>query len=180
MADAVEGTGSRGAQVAIDREGFLTMVVGALSDTLGTMVGQREAEGFVNLVGMTISEQVLALYLKASGASRLNLVETLDAILDWKRRLGGDFRILETTGSEVVLINSRCPFAGPAAPPGAMCKMTSHVIGHMVAESQGYGRVTLADTIARGSPGCRIVIDLDPGGRDRNPEGQSYFARGRH
>lgn len=46
------------------------MVVGALSETLGNMVAPREAKGLVNLLGMAIFEQVLALYLEASSASR--------------------------------------------------------------------------------------------------------------
>ena len=159
-----------------DRERYLATMLDALTDILGGTVGPRETEGFVALVGMAVSEQVLARYLTAAGVSRLELAATLDAILDWKRGLGGDFRIVERSEKRIVLVNGRCPFSGLTGNTGPMCRMTSHVFGHMVAESQGYGRITLADTIARGSSGCRIVIDLDPEARDAG--GQSYYARG--
>ncbi len=171
------GKGSnRPVQVMIGREGFLAMVVSALSDILSDTVGRREADGFINLVGMSIAEQVLAHYLAVAGTSRLDLSATLDALLDWKRGLGGEVSVLEKTESRVVLVDGRCPFAGLNHDARAMCRMTSHVFGHMVAESQGYGRVTLADTSSRGSRGCRMVIDLDPD--PCNDGGQSYYAKG--
>ena len=175
MDEALKVSSFRAAPVASDREMFLATVVKALNDTLGDTVGPREAKGFDHLVGMAVAEQVLAGYLAAAGASRLDLTATLDALLDWKRRLGGDFTILERTDKRVVLVYGRCPFAGLAGDTGAMCRVASHVFGHMVAESQGYGRVTLTDTIARGAAGCRIVIDLDPDAPDDG--GQSYFGR---
>lgn len=58
----------------------------------------------------------------------------------------------------MALVNTRCPFADPTGPSGAMCMMTSHVFGHMVAGSQNYRCITLTDIIARGSHGCCIVI----------------------
>lgn len=175
MAELAENDGFHAAQVAIDREGFLATVVGILNDTLTETVGPQEAEGFVNLVGMAISEQVLSRYLAAAGVPRLDLAATVDALVDWKRRLGGDFKVLEWTNRRVVLVNRQCPFTELTSNPGPMCRITSHVFGHMVADSQGYGRVSLAKTIARGSRGCRIVIDLDPEARDGG--GQSYYAR---
>lgn len=175
MDEAMEVNRFRAARGATERELFLAMLVRAFNDTLCDTVGPREAEGFNHLVGMAIAEQVLASYLAVAGVSRLDLTATLDAMRDWKRRLGGDFTILERTDKRVVLVNGRCPFAGMIGDSGAMCRVASHVFGHMVAESQGYGRVTLSDTIARGSHGCRIVIDLEPD--DHDGPGHSYYAK---
>ncbi|TXN04813.1 transcriptional regulator [Methylobacterium sp. WL103] len=151
------------------------MIFRALSDTLEETVGSREASGFINLVGLAISEEIEAEYLRAAGTSRLDLRGTVDALIDLKRRMGGDFYVIEETERRVVLGNRRCPFGDLAVRSPAMCIVTSHVFGHMVAESQGYGRVTLADTIARGANGCRIVIDLDPDAPDDG--GQPYFGK---
>jgi len=164
------------ALIPLDREGFLGMVFRALSDTLEETVGLREADGFINLVGMAVSEEIEAEYLRAAGTSHLDLNATVNALIDLKRRLGGDFYVMEQSDGRIVLGNRRCPFGDLATRSPAMCMVTSHVFGHMVAESQGYGRVTLTDTIARGAAGCRIVIDLDPDAPDDG--GQSYFGKG--
>lgn len=163
------------APIGIDREGFLGMVVRALSSTLEDTIGTREASGFINLVGLAISEEIEMEYLKAAGASKLDLKATVSALIDLKRRLGGDFYVIEETAERIVLGNRRCPFGDLAKKSPSMCMVTSHVFGHMVAESQGYGRVTLADTIARGARGCRIVIDLDPDAPGDG--GQPYFGK---
>ncbi|GJD46651.1 hypothetical protein AFCDBAGC_4534 [Methylobacterium cerastii] len=172
---AVDITAFDQAQIGIDRERFLGMVVRVLNSTLEDTVGSRETSGFINLVGLAISEEIEAEYLRAAGTSRLDLKATIGALIDLKRRLGGDFYVIEETAERIVLGNRRCPFGDLAKDSPSMCMVTSHVFGHMVAESQGYGRVTLADTIARGAHGCRIVIDLDPDAPDDG--GQAYFGK---
>jgi predicted ArsR family transcriptional regulator len=164
------------ASIDIDREEFLGLVLGAFGDALEDTVGRAEASGFIALVGMAVSEEVKARYLRAAGTKRLDLRATLEAMIDLKRRLGGDFHIIEQTPRRIVLGNRRCPFGDLAKKSPSMCAVTSNVFGHMVAESQGYGRITLADTIARGASGCRIVIDLDPDAADEG--GQAYFGTG--
>ncbi|GEP10197.1 methanogen output domain 1-containing protein [Methylobacterium gnaphalii] len=163
------------APITIDREGFLGLVVKALSTTLEDTVGTREASGFINLVGLAVSEEIQAQYLRAAGAPQLNREVLVGALVDLKRRLGGDFFVIEDSDDRIVLGNRHCPFGDLAKACPSLCMMTSHVFGHMVAESQGYGRVTLADTIARGAEGCRIVIDLDADAPDEG--GQAYYGR---
>lgn len=164
------------APIPLGLERFLGLVIRALSTTLEDTVGEREASGFINLVGIAIAEEIHADYLRAAGAERLGRQAVSNALIDLKRRLGGDFYVIEDLGDRIVLGNRRCPFGDLAKTCPSLCKITSHVFGHMVAESQGYGRVTLADTIARGSPTCRIVIDLDPDAPGEG--GQSYFGTG--
>ena len=161
------------ASIAIDREDFLGMVFGAFTDALDDAVGRSEASGFIALVSMAVSEEIKARYLRALGTPRLDLAATVDAMIDLKRRLGGDFYVIEATPRRIVLGNRRCPFGELVKKSPSMCMVTSNVFGHMVAESQGYGRITLGDTIARGGAGCRIVIDLDPDAPDEG--GQDYF-----
>ena len=165
------------APVAIGRDRFLGLIVRTLSNTLEETVGATEASGFMNLVGLSVFEEIHAEYLRASGKDRLDRSSVTAVLLDLKHQLGGDFQIVEETDDRIVLSNQRCPFGALAANCSSLCMVTSHVFGHLMAESQGYGRVTLADTIARGAPACRIVIDLDPDAP--GDEGQSYFARAR-
>ncbi|WP_292512553.1 methanogen output domain 1-containing protein [Methylobacterium sp.] len=163
------------ASIGIDREDFLGMVFGAFTDALEDAVGRAEASGFIALVGMAVSEEIKTRYLRVSGTPRLDLAATVDAMIDLKRRLGGDFYVIEATSRRIVLGNRRCPFGELVKKSPSMCMVTSNVFGHMVAESQGYGRITLGDTIARGGLGCRIVIDLDPDAPDEG--GQDYFGK---
>lgn len=164
------------APIDIDREGYLGLILKNMSNTLEETVGRSEAHGFINLVGLAVSEEIQDEYLRAAGTKRLDRAGVTAVILDLKRRMGGDFYVLEESDNQIVLGNRRCPFGDLARDCPSLCMMTSHVFGHLVAESQGYGRVTLADTIARGGQGCRIVIDLDPDAPDKG--GQSYYARG--
>ena len=163
------------APVAIDLDRFLGLIVRTLSKTLEETVGATEASGFMNLVGLSVFEEIQAEYLRVTGKDRLDRSSATAILLDFKHRLGGDFQVVEETEERIVLSNRRCPFGALAANCSSLCMVTSHVFGHLMAESQGYGRVTLADTIARGAPACRIVIDLDPG--EPGDEGQSYYAR---
>ncbi|MGU3359471.1 methanogen output domain 1-containing protein [Methylobacterium sp. M6A4_1b] len=177
MADqATSGADFGDAPISIDREGYLGLVVKALSTTLEDTVGTREASGFLNLVGLAVSEEIQRQYLAAAGTPRLNRKVLPGALVDLKRRLGGEFYVIEDSDDRIVLGNRRCPFGDLVRACPSLCNMTSHVFGHMVAESQGYGRVTLADTIARGAGSCRIVIDLDADAPGEG--GQAYYGRG--
>lgn len=163
------------APVAIDREAYLSLLVRALSNTLEETVGAREASGFINLVGLAVAEEIQGAYQRATGRNSFDRKALTAVLLDLEHRIGGDFHIVEDNEDRIVIGNRHCPFGDLAKRCPSMCMMTSHVFGHMVAESQGYGRVTLADTIARGAPGCRIVIDLDPDAPGEG--GQAYYAR---
>lgn len=161
--------------VALDLERFLGLIVKALSTTLEDTVGAREASGFISLVGLAVSDEIQTEYVRANGSRRLDRRAISGALIDLKRRIGGDFYVIEDNNERIVLGNRRCPFGDLAKACPTLCTVTSHVFGHMVAESQGYGRVTLADTIARGADRCRIVIDLDADAPDDG--GQSYYGR---
>jgi predicted ArsR family transcriptional regulator len=152
------------ADISLDREGFLGSVLKALATTLQDTVGVEEASGFVSLVGMAIGEELRVKYEDANGGRPLDRTAVTAALIDLKRRIGGDFYLIEETEDRTVLGNRRCPFGDWVIGRPSLCMMTSNVFGRMVAESQGYGRVTLDDTIASGGTGCRIAIDLDPDG----------------
>ena len=57
----------------------------------------------------------------------------------------------------------------------SMCMMTSNVFGAIAAENLGYGRVELQQSIARGDPGCRVIVYLRPAPETEAAEGREYF-----
>jgi hypothetical protein len=54
--------------------------------------------------------------------------------------------------------------------------MTSNVFGSIAASNMGYAKVELQETIARGHPGCRVVVHLEPGAGADEADGREYFA----
>jgi hypothetical protein len=97
--------------------------------------------------------------------------------VDLKRRIQGDFFIIEETDEKIVLGNRACPFGEKVQDRPALCMMTSNVFGVIAADNLGYGRVVLEQTIAQGSPGCRVVVYLKPPGQGQKAEGREYFKR---
>jgi hypothetical protein len=52
--------------------------------------------------------------------------------------------------------------------------MTSNVFGSIAAENLGYAKVELQETIARGAPGCRVVVHLQQTPEAEAAEGREY------
>jgi len=57
-----------------------------------------------------------------------------------------------------------------------MCMMTSNVFGSIAAENLGYAKVELQKTIARGDPGCLVIVHLKPTEEAQMVDGREYFA----
>ena len=96
--------------------------------------------------------------------------------MDLKRRIEGDFWIVEEAEDRIVLGNRACPFEDKVVGRPALCMMTSNVFGFIAAENLGYAGVTLERTIAEGHPECRVVVWLratDSG----DPNAREYFRR---
>jgi hypothetical protein len=53
--------------------------------------------------------------------------------------------------------------------------MTSNVFGVIAADNLGYAKVSLEETIARGDPGCRVVVYLRPSHESATAHGREYF-----
>lgn len=96
-------------------------------------------------------------------------------LVDLKRRIRGDFYIIDEDDDKIVLGNRACPFAEKVLGRPAMCMMTSNVFGVIAAENNGYAKVVLEETIARGAPGCRVVVHLKPTSEAEAASGREYF-----
>jgi predicted ArsR family transcriptional regulator len=165
------------AEIPLERDIFLRSLVRELAGVLESVVGVREASGYISVVGGAIGEQIDRDYKAALGVERLSREQARDVLVDLKRRIQGDFFIIEETPEKIVLGNRACPFAEKVVGRPSMCMITSNVFGFVAAENLGYAKVELQETIAQGAPGCRVVVHLTLSPEAERAEGREYFRR---
>lgn len=159
----------------LDRDLFLRRMVRELSGTLEEVVGLEEAEGFIALVAQRMGEWLDAAYRNAYDVETLNVEQVAKVLVDLKLRIQGDFSIEECTNERIVLVNRACPFGDMVVGRTSLCQMTSSVFGTIAAENLGYARVVIDEAIARGDPGCRVVVHLRSDGATRAASGAEFF-----
>ena len=164
--------------IPLDRDIFLRDLVRALAGALEDAVGLDEASGFVSIVGQTIGDQIDRDYRQALGVAALTRDQVGEVLVDLKRRIQGDFYIIEQDEDKIVLGNRACPFGDRVLDRPSMCMMTSNVFGAITAENLGYAKVELQETIARGHTGCRIVVHLRPTPESESVDAREYFKAG--
>lgn len=163
-------------EVPLDRDVFLRTLIRELSGTLEEVVGVDEASGYISVVGTALGEQINRDYRRALAVSSLSRDQVTSVLVDLKRRIQGDFYIIEESDDKVILGNRACPFGDKVAGRRSMCMMTSNVFGHIAAENLGYGKVELRETIAQGSPECRIVVYFRPTPESDAADGREYLS----
>ena len=161
--------------IPLERDVFLRTLLRELSGCLQDVVGLEEASGFVSVVGQTIGRQIDASYRLALDTDALTAEQVAQVFVDLKRRIHGNFSIVEQTPEKVVLANTACPFAEKVEGRPALCMMTSNVFGSIAADNLGYAKVALEATIAEGAPGCRVVVYLTPTPEAMAADGREYF-----
>ena len=161
-------------QIPLDRDVFLRTLIRELAGTLQEVVGLDEASGFVSVVGQNMGRQMDGDYKAALGTDRLSREQVADVLVDLKRRIQGDFFVIEQDDARIVLGNRVCPFADKVLGRPAMCMMTSNVFGYIAAENLGYAKVELQGTIAEGHSGCRVVVHLRPSAEAEAAHGREY------
>lgn len=165
-------------RIPLERDVFLRTLIRELAGTLQDVVGLEEASGFISVVGQNMGRQIDQEYKAALEVSHLTREQVADALVDLKRRIQGDFYIIEQTDEKIVLGNRTCPFAEKVIDRPAMCMMTSNVFGSIAADNLGYAKVELQATIATGAPGCRVVVYLKPTPEAEASLGREYFKGG--
>ena len=162
--------------VQLERDGFGRRVIRELAGSLQDVVGLEEAAGYISVVGTAVGEHINDSYRNAYAVERLSRHQVSDVLVDLKRRIQGDFVILEETEDKIVLGNRACPFGEMVRDRPSLCMMTSNVFGHITAQNLGYAAVSLERTIAKGHPDCRVVVYLRAS--DDVPAGaREYFER---
>lgn len=161
--------------VPLERDVFLRTLLRHLAGTLQDVVGLEEASGFVSVVGQKIGDEINSAYTSALAVDRLSREQVADVLVDLKRRIEGDFFVIEQDDDKIVLGNRACPFADKVVGRPALCMMTSNVFGSIAAENLGYAKVVLEQAIARGDSGCRVIVYLKPSEAAQQATGREYF-----
>lgn len=164
--------------VPLERDGFLRDLVRHLSGVLQDVVGLPEAAGFVTIVGQRMGDEIDARYRAALGVEgTLSRAQVAAVLVDLKRRIRGDFYIVEESDDRIVLGNRACPFGERVLDRPALCMMTSNVFGRIAAENLGYAKVVIEKSIARRDPECRVVVHLRATDAARAAEGREHIRR---
>lgn len=162
-------------EVPLERDVFTRLLIRELSGTLQDVVGLEEASGFISVVGQRMGDHINTQYKQALEVSRLTPPQVRDVLIDLKRRIQGDFYLIEESEDKIVLGNRRCPFGDKVLDRPALCMMTSNVFGSIAAANVGYAKVALEQAIANHDPGCRVVVYLKPTPDAERAEGREYF-----
>lgn len=169
------GADASSAPLALDRDLFLRTLLRELAGTLEDVVGLDEAAGFISVVGQRIGDQINAGYRRELALPVLSRTQVADVLVDLKRRIEGDFRVVEQDDTRIVLENRRCPFGDKVVGRPSLCMMTSNVFGVIAAENLGQAKVELVHTIAGGAAGCRVVVHLQHTAQAEAATGREYF-----
>lgn len=162
-------------KIPLERDIFLRSLIRELSGVLEDVVGVKEASGFISVVGQAVGDEIDQMYRSALRVPNLNREQVTQVCVDLKRRIQGDFYVIEEDESKIVLGNRACPFGEKVVGRSSMCMMTSNVFGSIAAENLGYAKVELQETIAKGHPGCRVAIYLNPISAAQASDGREYF-----
>ena len=161
--------------IPLERDVFLRNLLRHLAGTLQDVVGLQEASGFVSVVGQEIGDEINRTYKNALAVSNLSRDQVGEVLVDLKRRIQGDFYIIEEDEDKIVLGNHACPFGEKVIGRPALCMMTSNVFGSIAADNLGYSKVVIEQAIALGDPGCRVVVHLKPTPEAAASPGREYF-----
>ncbi|MEM9539035.1 MAG: methanogen output domain 1-containing protein [Cyanobacteria bacterium P01_E01_bin.42] len=176
MNSAIAGTNSiDSADISLHRDIFLRTLIRELSGTLQDVVGLEEASGFISVVGRKMGEQIDREYKSALAIENLSRQQVTEVLVDLKKRIEGDFYLIEESEERLVFGNRTCPFEDKVSGRSSMCMMTSNVFGSIAAENLGYAKVELQQTLARGHSGCRVVVYLQATEEAEEAEGREYF-----
>jgi predicted ArsR family transcriptional regulator len=162
--------------VLLERDVFLRTLIRELAGTLQEVVGMEEASGFISVVGQRVGDQINESYRNALAVSNLSRGQVAQVLVDLKRRIQGDFFIVEESDEKIVLGNRACPFAEKVIGRPALCMMTSNVFGTIAADNLGYSKVVIERSIAQGHPECRVVVCLKPTPEAEAVAGREYFS----
>ena len=163
------------AALPLDRERFLLCLVGELAGTLEEVVGVEETRSYVSLAAQRLGLGLDTGYRQSLGVSRLSEEQVAQVLVDLKRRIGGQFRVVSRAGDPLVLESPACPFGEAVIDRPSMCMMTSNLFGYIAAQNLGYAKVVLEKTLAKRDPVCRVVVYSKPTAASDAAAGREYF-----
>lgn len=161
----------------LERDGFTRSLLHHLTGVLQDTVGMDESEGFVSIVGQSIGEEINQQYKKALMVNKLPKDQLAKVLVDLKRRIQGDFYVIEETEEKIVLGNKRCPFGKKVLGRPSLCQMTTNVFGVIASDSNGYAKVKINNAIANGDQECKVTIFLKPNGEAKESSGREFIGK---
>ena len=161
--------------VEINRDSFLTSLALTLGGSLENAIGYEEASSFISMAGQEIGDWMNKEYKKTLNQDEFDVKTLANILVDLKRRIQGDFYIIEFNEDKIVLGNRSCPFGKEVKGHPTMCMMTSNVFGVIAAESFDYAKVSLEKTIAQGQDECRVIIYLKQTEETKLAYGHEYY-----
>lgn len=144
----------------IEKDAFMRSVLRELVGILEQTVGEREAEAYVNHVGLALGRVLNQDYRAAYARDVLDARHVAATLVDLKSRIDGGFSVESIDEEKIVLVNTACPFGDKVIGRPSLCRMTANVFGHIAAENLGYARVRIDEAIARGDAGCRVTVAI--------------------
>jgi hypothetical protein len=161
--------------IPLDRDVFMRSLLRELAGTLEDVAGLDEATGFISIVSQRVGEQIHAQYKARLGDAQFSREQLAEVLVDLKRRIGADFFIMEQDDEKIVLGNRACPFGDKIVGRPSLCMMTSNLFGVIAADNLGFAKVSVEKAIARGDPGCRVVIYLKDSSEAQAAGGREYY-----
>lgn len=162
-------------QTHLDRDDFLTTLLGTLAGTLEEVVGTEESSGYISLVSQEIGDWINQKYKSRLGISGLDRDQVAAVLLDLMYCIQGDFYLISLDDEKIVLGNRACPYGDKVKGRPSLCMTTSTIFGTISADSLGYAKVCLQQTIATGNAGCHVVIYTSKSKQARDDLGAEYF-----
>ncbi|MGC1678655.1 MAG: methanogen output domain 1-containing protein [Candidatus Binataceae bacterium] len=160
--------------IELDRDTYFRSLIRELAGSLEEIIGLKEASGFVSIISQRIGDEINQKYLLALDTEKFDRHQLASVLVDLKRRIGGDFFVIEENEERIIFGNRRCPFGDKVLNRPSMCMMTSNMFGSIAAANLGYAKVELRETIAMGKPGCVVVVHLKSTPQSARAEGREY------
>jgi len=164
--------------IPLERDIFSRTLIRELSGLLEEMIGLEEASGYISVVGQRIGKQINNQYKNSLQIDNLDKQQIGDVLVDLKTRIQGDFYIIEADENKIVMGNKTCPFGDKVKDRPSLCMMTSNVFGTIGADNNGYAKVVLDKTIARGDSACHVTVYFNETDESEQAEGKEYYGAG--
>jgi hypothetical protein len=175
MGDVEEAERGRALELPINRDLFLRRLFRHLTGALEDVVGSREVSGLLGVVGQALGDEIDRAYRMTLQTSQLTREQVAMVIVDFKRRIGSDFHVVEQDDERIVLGCRACAFGDDVLGRPATCVLASNICGAIAAQNLGYARVVIQETIAAGAGRCRLVIHLRMRAGGPPEEGREFF-----
>ena len=161
--------------IPLERDVFSRSLIRELTGLLEEMIGLDGASGYISVVGQRIGHEINDLYKSTLGVDILNKEQISDVLIDLKSRIKGDFYVIEADKNKIVMGNKECPFGDKVNDRPSLCMMTSNVFGTIGADNNGYSKVVLDKTIAKGDSSCHVTVHLNETDEAKIADGKEYF-----